>query len=257
MFLAYARVSTLDQDQPDKISISAQLARCQAVAKARGETGKYGFSTYADRGISGSVPLSERPEGAKMLAAANKGDIVCASKLDRIFRSASDALQAIEKLKRKGVGVIICDIGIDPIAESPSANLFFGMMALVAQFERERIAERISEGKAAKKARGGCIGAIPFGFRKEGHGSKSMLVPDEKEQEHIRFATSRRLGLHPLRKISEEMAGQGMIGRDGKPYNVMAIQRMYRTGRKELAQIDDSVQDVGWTDTEAGNAVHG
>ena len=135
--------------------------------------------------------------------------------------------------KKRSIGVIICDIGMDPIAESPSASLFFGMMALVAQFERERIAERIAEGKAAKRARGGCVGGVPFGFRKEGHGSKSILVPDEKEQQAILRAVKLS---HDYRlsyaRMAAKMAEEGLVGRDGKPYGPMAVTRMIERGRK-------------------------
>jgi len=60
------------------------------------------------------TPLYQRPEGQKMLAHVQKGDVIVASKLDRIFRSASDALSTIERWRRKGIDLVICDIGIEP-----------------------------------------------------------------------------------------------------------------------------------------------
>ena len=47
---------------------------------------------FVERGVSGSKPLGERPEGAALLALLQPGDVVITPKLDRMFRSALDAL---------------------------------------------------------------------------------------------------------------------------------------------------------------------
>jgi DNA invertase Pin-like site-specific DNA recombinase len=49
-------------------------------------------SMFVERGVSGSKPLAERPEGAALLTALQPGDVVITAKLDRMFRSALDAL---------------------------------------------------------------------------------------------------------------------------------------------------------------------
>ncbi len=43
-------------------------------------------------GVSGPVPVAERLQGGALFAALRKGDVVIAPKLDRLFRSALDAL---------------------------------------------------------------------------------------------------------------------------------------------------------------------
>jgi DNA invertase Pin-like site-specific DNA recombinase len=59
-------------------------------------------------------------------------------------------------------------------------------MAQFAEFERERIAERLQCGMAAKKARGGFGGGRrPFGYTIVGKGRDSVLVPDPTEQKAI------------------------------------------------------------------------
>jgi DNA invertase Pin-like site-specific DNA recombinase len=45
-----------------------------------------------EEGVSGPVPVAERPKGGALFAALRKGDVVIAPKLDRLFRSALDAL---------------------------------------------------------------------------------------------------------------------------------------------------------------------
>jgi resolvase-like protein len=60
---------------------------------------------FVERGVSGSVPLAVRPEGAAMLATLQAGDVVVSPKLDRVFRSALDALQQTEA---SGPAVSVC-----------------------------------------------------------------------------------------------------------------------------------------------------
>jgi DNA invertase Pin-like site-specific DNA recombinase len=58
-----------------------------------------------------SVPIAERPAGGRLFAKLKKGDIVIAPKLDRLFRSALDALQVVEDLKKRGVSLHLLDLG--------------------------------------------------------------------------------------------------------------------------------------------------
>lgn len=234
MILAYARVSTADQAAGDRISITEQLARCKAIAELRGMIGKFDFATFIDRAVSGSVPLIDRPGGRDMLSHANRGDFIVASKLDRIFRSAADALTMIDDLKRKGIGLIISDMGVDPVGESPATQMFFGMLSLVAQFERQRIHERITEGKVAKRARGGHVGGlVPFGYKRIGQGRDAILARCDKEQAHIRRCRALSSECErSIKQIATIMEREGMLGRDGKQYNPMAIYRMLHPKRK-------------------------
>lgn len=232
MYLAYTRVSSLDQARPDRVSLTEQAERCRAVASMNRIPAKE-VAVYTDEGVSGGTPLYRRPAGKAMLAAAKSGDVIVASKLDRIFRSANDALGSIERLRHKGIDIVICDIGFEPIGKSAAARMFFGMMSLVAEFERERINERTQEGREGKKARGGHIGGdAPFGFKKLGSGRDAVLVPDDIEQLHIARALEYR-GPNPKKwrmrmwDIAHEMWKDGMTNpRTGKAYTIGAIWRM-------------------------------
>jgi site-specific DNA recombinase len=233
LIYAYARTSTIKQAGPDKTTIEEQLAKCKAVASLRGSVGKYDFQTLTDAGVSGSVPLYDRPGGRTLVDALNPNDCVIASKMDRIFRSGVDALATVERFKKQKIGLILCDIGIEPVADSPVATMFFSMLAAFAQFERERICERIAEGKKAKAAKGGLAGGpVPFGFTKVGEGPKAILVRNEVEEEHIRaakyYATHAKRKRRPT-QIARLMADEGMLGRDGKPYHRATIWKMIRT----------------------------
>lgn len=231
MFYEYARTSTKDQAKEEKTSIGEQLRKCHAIAVMRGCNNKYDCVEVTDAGVSGTVPLSERPAASKMLAELQPGDIVCVAKLDRIFRSTSDAVHSAERFKKRGVKLILCDISVEPLDDSPVGQLFFTVLAAIASFERARIRERILEGKAAKRAKGGHTGGNkpPLGYRVEGKGKEAILVKDEREQEHILEA--RKLfgevpGTRRMHRIAEVMASQGMVDRTGKSYTYKSLSRM-------------------------------
>jgi hypothetical protein len=98
-------------------------------------------------------------------------------------RKGDDALATAERLKARKVDLIVADMGSEPVTQNGVSRMFFGMLALVAEFQRERIKERSAEGRAAKRRAGGHIGgSAPFGFRKIGVGRAARLEPDPAPQ---------------------------------------------------------------------------
>jgi DNA invertase Pin-like site-specific DNA recombinase len=184
--LGYARVSTTEQ--VNGTSLQEQRKKIKAVAELisanKGEVVE--LLMFVDEGVSGAKPLDKRPEGAKLLEALEPGDTVVVSKLDRAFRSASDALDKADWFSDSGVDLILADMGTDPVTKSGVGRMFFTILAALAEFERERIKERVLEGRAAKKNAGGYIGGRPpFGFKVNGRGKDAELIPDPQEQEAL------------------------------------------------------------------------
>jgi putative DNA-invertase from lambdoid prophage Rac len=94
-----------------------------------------------EEGVSGSVPVEDRPVGGQLFARLQRVDIVIAAKLDRLFRSALDALKVVESLKTQGVKLHLLDLGGD-IAGNGLSKLFLTIAAAFAEAERDRIRER-------------------------------------------------------------------------------------------------------------------
>jgi hypothetical protein len=145
-----------------------------------------------------------------------------------MFRSASDALNMFEEFKSRGVKLILFDISIESIFESAVAQLVVTILAAVAEMERVRIKERTAEGRKAKKAKGGLIGNVPFGYRKIGEGRAAVLEVDEHESKakhlmHELYNLPRRMGYV---EISSQLARHGFLSRAGKPFTSMAIRRV-------------------------------
>src|ERR1700757_5227171 len=116
-------------------------------------------SIFVERGVSGSKPVGERPEGARLLAGLKAGDTVITPKLDRMFRSALDALDVLGKLKARGVSLHMIDLGGD-VTGNGISKLVFTILSAVAEAERDRIRERVATVKADQRQRGRYLGGI-------------------------------------------------------------------------------------------------
>ena len=83
-------------------------------------------------------------------------DTLVVWKLDRLGRNTIGALQQIDELTKAGINIASVTEGIDP--KTPTGKLFITILAGVAQWERDLIAERTKAGIAEYKARGGRMG---------------------------------------------------------------------------------------------------
>ena len=179
---SYARVSTVEQASEDRSSLSTQTEICAAAAIIAKLAKPIPF---IDPGVSGSTRLADRPEGGKMVANLKAGDVVIAAKLDRLFRSAADALNNVEKMKEDGIKLILVDIGIGPVTESAVAKMFLGILASVAEFEKNRILDRMAAGRAGKKKIGGHVGGDPGAAAGRGGHRRPAAVLDAQHVPHL------------------------------------------------------------------------
>lgn len=172
----YTRVST--SAQVEGSSLGDQRRRILAIADFHGWTIE---EMFEDRGVSGGDSLHTRPMGHLLVAKIKAGDTLVVSKMDRLFRSAEDAVQRSNAWSKIGVDLVIGDISTDPVTRDGVGRLFFTLLAAMAEFERSRILERVTAGREAKKRSGGHIGGIaPFGYIVEGKGKYAKLLPCPK-----------------------------------------------------------------------------
>ena len=113
---------------------------------------------YEDSAVSGTTKANIRPMFAKMLQNIQKGDRVVFTRVDRVSRKASDALQTIENLLEKGVDVYILQIGKESLS-SPMGKVALGMFSIFAEFERDSIVERVNSGLERTKKQGTVLGS--------------------------------------------------------------------------------------------------
>lgn len=131
----YARVSTNGQ------TLAAQDAQLAAAGCAK---------IYAEK-VSGA--RSDRAELAKLLRRLKDGDVVIVTRLDRLARSTRDLLNILDTVSKAGAGFkSLGDSWAD--TTTPHGRLMLTILGGLAEFERELIVARTSEGRVRAKARG-------------------------------------------------------------------------------------------------------
>src|SRR3954468_14827053 len=154
----YCRVSTAKQADEGE-SLDVQQRTIAGYALIHGLTVD---KIFVERGVSGSKPLADRPEGAALLAAIKPSDVIITAKLDRMFRSALDALGVLADLKKRGIALHMIDLGGDTTTNGVS-KLIFTILSAVAEAERDRTRERVADVKRDQRARGRFLGGtVPF-----------------------------------------------------------------------------------------------
>ncbi len=142
----YARVSTADQ------TCENQLLDLRRYCEARGWTA----TEYVDTGVSGAKDRRPALDALMADARRRKVDTVVVWRLDRFGRNLRHLITAIEELNAAGVSFVSTGENID--TASPTGRLLLGIMGSFAEFERERIRERIHAGLARARRQGQKLG---------------------------------------------------------------------------------------------------
>lgn len=111
---------------------------------------------YIDTGISGA--REKRPQLDRMLAEcrARRADGVVVWRYDRFARSPKQLVNALDEFHALGIEFVSLHDRCD--TSTAQGRLMFGIMASLAEFERELIRERVRAGLDAARARGKRLG---------------------------------------------------------------------------------------------------
>ena len=143
----YARVSTLEQEPEN------QLAELRRYVEARGWTA---VAEFTDRGVSGSKEKRLALDQLVADAKRRKVDVVVCWRLDRLGRNLKHLIGLLDELAALGVSFVSLAEGID--ATTPAGKLQMHLLGAIAEFERERIRERVLAGLQRAKAQGKRLG---------------------------------------------------------------------------------------------------
>lgn len=137
---AYCRVSTAEQTTDNQVR----------------EIEAAGFAIDPKRivveTVSGSTAAMERKGFARLVDRLESGDILIVTKLDRLGRNAMDLRATVERLAAEGVRVHCLALGGVDLT-SAAGKMTMGVIASVAEFERDLLIERTQSGlKRAKDA---------------------------------------------------------------------------------------------------------
>ena len=144
MKIGYARVSTAGQD----------LATQKEILKAEGCE-----RLFVEK-VTGTS-TAPRAALADMLSHVRAGDTVYVTKIDRLARSIIDLNKIVEELIEKGVSIVFINENMTFKADEKANGmntLLFNILGSFAQFERDLIVERTTEGRERAKAQGKHMG---------------------------------------------------------------------------------------------------
>ena len=169
----YVRVSTEEQAK-EGISLSAQIARCQAFCKARDWEV---FKIYTDAGVSaGSM---KRPALKDLLTNAEqrKFDVLLVYKIDRFSRNLKDLIAALERLKMQNINFTSVTEQIDTTTAMGEA--FFQIIGVFAQLERGIVKERVELAFNKKIDSGETLNRAPLGYQ---YRNRKLVVEEESAE---------------------------------------------------------------------------
>jgi len=208
----YIRVSTEDQAK-EGYSLEVQREYLEAFAKREGYEI---FEMYSDDGIS--AYSTRRPALQKLLAdaKAKRFKLVLVHKIDRFSRNLKDLLMLVDELSSYGVGF---KSATEPFDTTTSAGkLMFQQLGSFAEFERNRIAERVFPGMVKGVQEGNWQGArfAPFGYVY--NKAKKLLEVEEREANIVKLIYTMYLSGKSSHDIAAYLDRKGYKTRTGKQF---------------------------------------
>lgn len=136
MLIGYARVSTAEQSPDHQVD---------ALVRA----GVAPDDVHVD---VASGARASRPAMDLVLQLARSGDVVVVTRLDRLGRSLLHLVQLGAGLRERGIELRVLEQGID--TTTAEGRAMYGMLAVLAELQRELIVANTRDGLAAARARG-------------------------------------------------------------------------------------------------------
>ena len=211
----YARVSS--DEQRDRHTVRNQRS---ALSRRLGsEPGVLIFKHYEDDGVSGTVPLEDRPAGGALArdARASRFSQIWVVRADRLGRDAFELLRIWRVFESIGVALRATDENIDD-------PFYFDIHAVIAANERRKFLERSAEGmnRAAKEGRY-TGGIVPLGYTVSGDRGSRRLVPDDS------LMWSDLSAADVVRRIYHHLASDGWTcPRIASAFNSLGVPTSYR-----------------------------
>src|SRR4249920_2161746 len=142
----YARVSTLEQTSEN------QLVEVRRYVELRG----WSITEYVDEGVSGTKDRRPALDQLVRDAKRRRFDVVVCWRLDRLGRNLKHLITLLEDFQALGIAFVSLAEGID--ATTPAGRLQMHILGAIAEFERERIRERVRAGLVRARSQGKRLG---------------------------------------------------------------------------------------------------
>jgi len=233
----YCRVST-DEQAREGISLEEQQNRLQAYCRAMGWDEEPVL--FIDDGYSAKD--LERPYLKKLLDGVNKGTIskILVTKLDRMSRRLLDLLKLIDVFNEHNVSFVSISESFD--TNTPSGRLTLQVLGAVAEFERERIRERVFENMYHAATQGKWLTQSPYGYDLV---NKELVINEEEAKIVNRifdYYLSNGWGFY---SIAKQLNEEGILSKYDKEWSIRSI--------KLLLSNPVYKGTVMWNRTDRGN----
>lgn len=206
--IGYIRVST-EKQANEGVSLEAQEAKIVSWCK----TNDYELvKVYVDAGISGKR-MDTRKELLAALAFLKKGMALVSYSLSRLARSTKDALAIGEAVAKKKADMVSLTEQID--TTTAAGKMMFQMLSVLAEFERNLVAERTTNALQHKKRTGQkYTNQTPYGFE----AIEGRLVEVKQEAKIVAEIQASRTGGNTLQFIADGLNGRGIPTKTGKQW---------------------------------------
>ena len=187
----YCRVSTIKQGK-DGNSLEAQKEMLISA----------GAEKIFEESFTGTK--IQRPKLDMLIEKIQPGDTLIVTKLDRIARSISQGTEFIERLISMGVTVNILNLGV--LDNTPASRLVRNIFLAFAEFERDMIVERTTEGKALARLKEGYREGRPKKFRNEQMRHALMLLDSNS---YSRVSDMTGISISTLKRAKRDAVAKG------------------------------------------------